>query len=224
MIGAFLHHRNRQQIYRKGIRLNSEIANTNSSIADKLTGTWVNAPMWRDENMTNNLYSQLSCSGCVCSMVFGFNVKNNVDGNNVCNVGYIPPAYRPATVIYCVGIMDGTTKAVLIEITTDGIVRVWGFGTNEIKAGTSITAGVTYIVSNAKLSFQYPIGIILCHLMTSGQVYYCLDLVHHSDYLKPNARTETLPVPVLLADTLTAPVMSDRMIKCSDTAIDVLAP
>lgn len=224
MIGAFLHHRNRQQIYRKGIRLNSEIANTNSSIADKLTGTWVNAPMWRDENMTNNLYSQLSCSGCVCSMVFGFNVKNNVDGNNVCNVGYIPPAYRPATVIYCVGIMDGTTKAVLIEITTDGIVRVWGFGTNEIKAGTSITAGVTYIVSNAKLSFQYPIGIILCQLMTSGQVYYCLDLVHHSDYLKPNARTETLPVPVLLADTLTAPVMSDRMIKCSDTAIDVLAP
>lgn len=130
--------------------LSSEIANTNSSIADKLTGTWVNAPMWRDENMTNNLYSQLSCSGCVCSMVFGFNVKNNVDGNNVCNVGYIPPAYRPATVIYCVGIMDGTTKAVLIEITTDGIVRVWGFGTNEIKAGTSITAGVTYIVSNAK--------------------------------------------------------------------------
>ena len=60
--------------------------------------------------------------------------------------------------------------------------------------------------------------------MTSGQVYYCLDLVHHRDYLKPNARTETLPVPVLLADTLTAPVMSDRMIKCSDTAIDVLAP
>ena len=26
MIGAFLHHRNRQQIYRKGIRLNSELA------------------------------------------------------------------------------------------------------------------------------------------------------------------------------------------------------
>lgn len=130
--------------------LHSEITNTNNSIADKLTGTWVNAPMWRDENMTNSLYSQLSCSGCVCSMVFGFQVKYDVVDNNVCNVGYIPPAYRPATVIYCIGIMDGTTKAVLIEITTDGVVRVWGFNTNEIKAGSNITAGVTYIVSNAK--------------------------------------------------------------------------
>lgn len=31
MIGAFLHHRNRQQIYRKGIRLNSEMASMKTS-------------------------------------------------------------------------------------------------------------------------------------------------------------------------------------------------
>lgn len=83
-------------------------------------------------------------------MVFGFQVKNNVDGNNVCNVGYLPPPYRPANVIYTLGIIDGTTEVVMLEITTDGVVRVWGYNTNRITAGTNITVGTTYILSNAK--------------------------------------------------------------------------
>lgn len=36
MIGAFLHHRNRQQIYRKGIRLNSDLMSVAGQVNDIL--------------------------------------------------------------------------------------------------------------------------------------------------------------------------------------------
>lgn len=43
MIGAFLHHRNRQQIYRKGIRLNSELGWTHAELQNHVT--WIRVEM-----------------------------------------------------------------------------------------------------------------------------------------------------------------------------------
>ena len=46
MIGAFLHHRNRQQIYRKGIRLNSDLGGL--SFGQDAEGNWGYKPSGAD--------------------------------------------------------------------------------------------------------------------------------------------------------------------------------
>ena len=126
---------------------------TESEILEKLSGTWVNGPLVKDDNWTNDIYSQLSCSACVCSIIFGVLIKQDIVNDNDCHFAYLSHPYipyRPATTIYFLSIYNGTGNAVLCEINTEGTLRIMGDNANIVKGGHWVTGGVTYIVSNAK--------------------------------------------------------------------------
>lgn len=102
--------------------------------------------MVRNSSTTNVLSSSAAYNKNTCTLICAFTVKNTVPNYETTVIGTLPTTLLPAHRNYTTGIIQGSTKAVVIDITASGEVIVWGYGANEIKAGSAVNFGATYII------------------------------------------------------------------------------
>ena len=123
---------------------------TEAEVNNKFTCEYFLDTIIRSENMTNSLTSTIIRSAGICSITITCTIKNAVIDYNYCTIGWLPQGFYPANRVYSFGVIQGSSKAVIVDIKQDGTINVWGFGSNEIKNGDSIAIGATYPVNNAR--------------------------------------------------------------------------
>lgn len=123
---------------------------TEAEVNNKFTCEYFLDTIIRSENMTNSLTSTIIRSAGICSITITGTIKNAVIDYNYCTIGWLPQGFYPANRVYSFGVIQGSSKAVIVDIKQDGTINVWGFGSNEIKNGDSIAIGATYPVNNAR--------------------------------------------------------------------------
>ena len=123
---------------------------TEAEVNNKFTCEYFLDTIIRSENMTNSLTSTIIRSAGICSITITCTIKNAVIDYNYCTIGWLPQGFYPANRVYSFGVIQGSSKAVIVDIKHDGTINVWGFGSNEIKNGDSIAIGATYPVNNAR--------------------------------------------------------------------------